>query len=341
MKSLALLLCLAPAALLHAQSRHLNIYWIDVEGGGATLIVTPAGQSLLVDTGNPAPDDRDAKRIFTVASEQAKLKKIDFLLTTHYHDDHVGGAPALSKMIPIDRYFDHGDSVETKNPKGAKLYEAYQSIADGKRTTVKPGDHLPLKGLQVTVVSSNGDVITNPINGGGPNEALCKDAERKKDDRSENGRSAGILLAFNKFTFLDLGDLTWNKEMDLACPVNQLGTVTLFQATHHGFFNGFSGAPAHVYAIRPQVVIVNNGPHKGLMPPAYEEIAKIPDVQGIWQLHNALANDASHNTDEKKIANVEDTDQCKGNWLKVSVDSKGKFTVTNSRNGASESYTAR
>jgi len=332
------ILLLAPVGTLLAQSRNLEIYWIDVEGGGATLVVTPAGESLLIDTGNPVADDRDAKRI-NAATQQAGLKKIDYLLITHYHSDHVGGAPALAKMIPIEKFLDHGDSVEKGSAGGARLWEAYLKMADGKRTIVKPGDKIPLKGVDVLVVSSNGEVLAKPIDGGGPNP-LCQGAQQKPPDQTENQRSAGILLTYGRFKFLDMGDLTWDKE--LACPVNRLGTVTVYQVTHHGFFGGFSGAPAHVWAIKPQVAVVNNGPRKGLSPEsAYETIAKIPGLEGIWQGHLSLAVDKDHNTSENMIANLEDTAECKGNWLKASVAANGDFTLTNGRNGFSKAYRTR
>ncbi|HVW87241.1 MAG TPA: MBL fold metallo-hydrolase, partial [Bryobacteraceae bacterium] len=212
-------LTLALAALLSAQTKPLDIYWVDVEGGAATLVVTPSGQSFLTDTGNPG--DRDATRIFEVATKQAGLKKIDYLLTTHYHGDHVGGAPTLAKLIPIEHYFDHGTSVEAEG-RGAGVWNAYKSIADGNRTVVKPGDTLPIKGLKVEIVSAAGEVLSKPINGGGPN-SLCAGAQQKPADKSENGQSAGFLLTYGKFKFLDLGDLTWDREMALACPDNKVG----------------------------------------------------------------------------------------------------------------------
>ncbi|SRR5579884_399313 len=326
---------LAPAA------NNLQIYFIDVEGGAATLIVTPAGESLLADTGNPGNDDRDPKRIYQ-ATQLAGLKKIDYVLITHFDGDHVGGAPALAKMIPVGKFLDHGDSIQTGTPAGARLWEGYLSVATGKRISLKAGDKIPLKGVQVQAVSSNGDVLAKPINGGKPNEALCKDAQQKEPDKTENARSLGFLLTYGKFKFLDVGDLTWDKEMLLACPVNKLGTVTVYQATHHGFFNDRSGAPAHVFAIQPQVVIVNNGPRKGLgTPELYERITKIPGIEGIWQGHLSLALDRQHNTNEQMIANLEPTDQCKGNWLKITVEPNGRYTVTNGRNNFSQSYSAR
>jgi beta-lactamase superfamily II metal-dependent hydrolase len=257
MKRLLLFAC--TAGLLTAQTRNLDIYWIDVEGGGATLIVSPSGQSLLVDAGNPG--DRDAQRIFA-AAQMAGLKKIDMLLTTHFHGDHVGGTPALSKLIPIGRYFDHGDSIET-TPNAVQLFNAYKAIAEGRRTTVKPGERIPLSGVNVEVLSANGAVLAKPLPGGGPNP-FCANAQQHDPDKTENQRSAGFLLTYGKFKFFDVGDLTWDKEMELACPVNRVGTVTLLQATHHGFVNDFSGAPPLYWALKPQVVVVNDGPRKGL-----------------------------------------------------------------------------
>ena len=221
-------------------------------------------------------------------------------------------------------------------------WQAYVSVAAGKRTSLKPGERVALKGVHLTIVSSNGAVLAKAINGGKSNAALCKDAQRKDPDLTErNARCLGFLLTFGKFKFLDLGDLTWDKEMELACPVNKLGTVTLYQATMHGFFNDRSGPPAHLNAILPQVVIVNNGPRKGLLPPAYERIAKIPGIEDIWQGHLALANDAAHNTGRDLIANLEPSDDCQGHWLKVTVEADGKYTVTNGRNHFSKTYTAR
>jgi competence protein ComEC len=323
-----------------ASAKGLAIYWIDVEGGGATLIVTPQGQSLLVDTGNPTPDDRDAKRILE-ATKQAGLKKIDYLLITHFHGDHVGGVPALSKMIPIEHFLDHGDSIETGTPAGAKLFADYQAAAKDKRTVLKPGDKLPLKGVDAVVVASNGATIGKPVNGGGAANPNCAGAETKPPDTTENQRSVGFLLTWDKFKFLDLGDLTWDKEMDLSCPANKLGTVTLYQATHHGFVRGFSGAPAHVLALQPQVVVVNDGPRKGWDPGAFDLVQKIKGIQGVWQIHQALASDAAHNVDAKMIANQEETAQCQGHWLSAIVEANGTFTLTNSRTGFSKTYTAR
>jgi competence protein ComEC len=331
--------CLALTAVTvsHAQTRNLEIYWIDVEGGAATLIVTPSGQSLLVDAGWPG--DRDPKRI-VAAAKTAGLTKIDILVTTHYHGDHVGGTPALAKLIPIERFYDHGESIEASTQAGAQLFDAYKAASQGKRVVAKPGDKLPLQGVDITVVSSNGNVIEKPINGGGPND-LCKDARQKDPDKTENSHSIGFLVTYGQFKFLDLGDLTWDKEMMLACPINKLGTVTLFQATHHGFSGGASGAPALVWAVKPQVVVVNDGARKGFDAGAFEVLSKIPGVEGIWQLHRAVQSDSAHNTSESMIANLEEGKADHGLGIQVSAAKDGSFTVTNARNNFSKTYTAR
>ena len=318
----------------------LQIYFVDVEGGGATLIVSPSGESMLVDTGNPPPNaERDTNRIYE-AIQLAGLKKIDYLFTTHYDGDHVGGVLTLAKMIRIEKFVDHGDIDPSwnQNLHYEDRWKDYLSASSNRRMIVKPRDMVPLKGVKVQVVASNGEVLAQAINAGGPNP-YCKDAEQKEPDKTENSRAAGFLLTYGKFTFLDVGDLTWDKEMALACPVNKLGRVTLYQATHHGFYHAMSGPPAHVWAIQPQIVVVNNGPRKGLEnTTTYDEITKIQGLQGVWQAHLSLLNDKDHNTKEDMIANLEPSNECQGHWIKAAVESNGKITITNGRNGFSQSY---
>lgn len=348
------LLLLVMAFALNAQPGNLNMYWIDVEGGASTLIVSPSGESLLIDTGWNV-GDRDAKRIFA-AAQHAGVKKIDYLVMSHFHADHAGGLTVLSKLIPIAKFYDRGDAIEIENK---RWLDEYRAASAGKRTIVKPGDTIPIKGLNVVIVSSNQEVLANPINGGGPNP-LCADAEQKDSAGPENARGVGLLLTYGNFKYLNLIDLDWSKEMELACPVNKLGKVTLYQTGRHGSFDG-AGAPALLGAIQPQVVVVNNGPRKGMgqvdtnaksaNPPgktvapyeknAYLRLARLPGIQGIWQEHLSLLDpDPAHNTTPNMIANLEDTPDCKGNWLQASVARDGKFTMTNGRNGFGKSYTA-
>jgi competence protein ComEC len=348
-------LLLVPAGLLQPQSRNLEIYWVDVEGGAATLLISPSGESMLIDTGFEV-DGRDAKRIYA-AAQQAGLKKIDYVVISHYHADHVGGLAALSKMIPLGKFYGRGDEIE---PVNQKWLDSYRAASAGKRTIVKPGDRIPIKGIEVLVVSSDGRLLDKPLTGGGPN-ALCATAEQKAPAGPENQYMVGTLITFGRFKLLALIDLDWEKEMELVCPVNKLGTVTLYQSGRHGSFDG-AGSPALLGAIRPQVAVINNGPRKGLgqvddtvrsITPAgikvtpyernaYARLSKIPGIEGIWQGHQSLLDkDPSHNTSPGMIANLDDTADCKGNWIKASVEPSGRLTITNGRNGFSKSYMAR
>jgi competence protein ComEC len=349
---------LAPSARLVAQSppssKNLEMYWIDVEGGAATLIVAPSGQSLLIDTGWQV-GDRDAKRIYA-AAQQAGVKKIDHLIISHFHADHVGGLAALSKLIPIDRFYGRGNEIE---PANQQWLDSFVTASMGRRAIVKPGDKIPIQGLDALIVSADEKLLAKPVSGGGPN-ALCASAEQKAPAGPENQRMVGTLLTYGKFKFLALIDLDWEKEMELVCPINKLGQVTIYQTSRHGSFDD-AGSPALLGGIRPQVVVMNNGPRKGMgqtdtvpsnNPPgktvapfeknAYLRLASTSGVEGVWQSHLSLLDpDPRHNTAENMIANLEDTPDCKGNWIKASITRDGKFTVTNGRNLFSKTYPAR
>lgn len=329
-----------------AKARTLDIYWVDVEGGAATLIVSPDGQSMLIDTGFPGQDNRDAKRIFNVTRE-AKLTRIDLLVITHFHRDHVGGLEALAEMIPIEACVDHGTNTEESNQ---QWVEAYMRVCGDKRAPVVAGQEIPFGPVDVDVVASDGRLITSPLNGGSAN-ALCATAEHRAQASPENQRSVGVLLTYGEFTFLDLGDFNWAKEIELSCPVNLVGEVTVYQTSRHGAWDD-AGAPTHLFAIKPQVIVVNNGPRKGLggTSPGYDEVTTAhfermrnsPDLDGIWQGHLSLFDpDPAHNTKIEMIANVEDSQDCVGHWIRASVNSSGEFTMLNSRNGFTRNYRVR
>jgi beta-lactamase superfamily II metal-dependent hydrolase len=327
------------AAALWGAPRDLEIYWIDAEGGASTLIVSPAGESLLVDTANRGQDDRDAKRIMA-ALEKAGLKQIDFLLTTHYHGDHIGSMPALARMIPIRMFLDHGESIEIARPNVAANYKAYEELSAGKRKILKPGDKIPLKGVDIQVLISHGEPIAKPLKGAGAKNAACADfKERTGEPDPDNDMSVGFLLKYGKFDFLDMGDLTWNFEQKLVCPDNRIGTVDVYQTTHHGLNR--SNSPQFVWAVQPKVMVMNNGPRKGGQPDVFETLRKSQGLEDIWQGHLALMAPREVNTDEQMIANLEPTAECKGNLLKLSVASNGKYTMTNLRNGFSKTYESK
>jgi competence protein ComEC len=335
-----LLLGLLSAGVLSGASQKLEIYWIDAEGGAATLIVAPSGESLLVDTANSTADDRDARRIMA-AVEKAGLKQIDVLLTTHYHGDHMGALPALAKMIPIRMYVDHGESVELARAPVAAAYKAYENLTAGKRTVAKAGDRIPLKGVEITVLMSAGQRISEALKGAGADNAACaayKDPAAPEPD-PDNDMSVGFLLQYGKFDFIDMGDLTSRYEQKLVCPRNLIGGVDVYQTTHHGLDR--SNSPQFVWAIQPTVAVMNNGPRKGGPASVFEILRKSPGLQDIWQGHLALGTAKETNTGEEMIANLAPSAECKGNLLKLSVEPDGRYTMTNLRTGFSKTYESK
>lgn len=318
-----------------AASNTLDIHFIDVEGGQATLIVTPNKQSLLVDAGWPGFDGRDAKRIVD-AAKKAGLTKIDYLAITHYHRDHVGGVEQLAEMFPVGTFVDHGPNTETGKP-AEELSSSYgRAVAKGKHLVLKPGDRIPLKGVDVRVVVARGDAITKALPGAGQANQFCGAAAKKAEDPTENARSLGVVVQYGKFRFADFGDLTWNKEIDLVCPTNRIGKVDVYLTTHHGM--DASGPPAIVHALQPRVAIMNNGSKKGGAPPAWQVIKSSPGIEDLWQVHFAMAGGKENNTDESMIANM---DESTGYGLSLSAERTGAFKVTNARNGKTKSYAAR
>jgi competence protein ComEC len=317
---------------LHAAGT-LNVYCIDVEGGQATLIVSPSGQSLLVDAGWPGFNDRDADRIVATA-RAAGVKQIDFMLVTHYHLDHVGGVPPLAAKIPIVTYIDHGPSVETGKD-ADELFAVYRAARDKARhLVVKPGDKIPIKGLDIKVVSAAGKTIPKPLPGAGEANPFCANTKLREPDPSENAQSIGILINYGKFRLIDLADLTWNKEYELACPVNRVGKVDVYVVTHHGM--NLSGSPAMVQMMAPRVAVMDNGARKGGSPEAWQTMHTSPGLEDIWQLHYAMEAGQQNNAPEPFIANPEEN--CRGFGLTLSASADGAFTVTNARNGYSKKY---
>jgi len=331
------LFCIAPGSG-SAATKALQIYFVDVEGGQATLFVTPAGQSLLVDTGWPGFDGRDADRI-VVAAKDAGISRIDYVLITHFHMDHGGGAPQLAARIPIGTFIDHGENRESTDKPTAEVWEAYQKLLVSgkyKRITAKPRDVLPIKGMQATVLSSDGAVIEKPLRGAGHENPACKDAEQYPTDKTENLRSLGIMITFGNLRILDLGDLTKDKEMELMCPVNKLGKVDIYIVSHHGWLQ--SGSPQLINGIDSRVAIMDNGAKKGGSPPAWDIIKRSPHLEDLWQLHFSKEGGAAHNVAEELIANPQGPDA--GNYLKLTAYSDSSFDVLNSRTRKTKHYAA-
>ena len=336
----------------------LDIYVTDTEGGKATLFVSPSGETVLVDTGNPG--DRDPGRIMQVL-DAAGVKKLDYLISTHYHRDHIGGLTALAKRIPIAHVMDHGANVEIPE-QVAGFRAAYDSIiaAGTKHTVLKAGDRVPVKGLDWRIVIAAAKPIATPLAGAGAsNAAACasfqpKPAAPKPDD---NSQSVGSVISFGRFRALDLGDLLWNNERDLVCPRNLIGTVDLYLVTHHGLDR--SGAPVLVHAVRPRVAVMSNGTRKGGAVATFQTLRTSPGLEDIWATHWSYAGGIEHNPPAVFIANVDsasqiaavltaapggqgggngDSEHTPAHYIKISAHADGSFTVTNERNGFVKQY---
>jgi beta-lactamase superfamily II metal-dependent hydrolase len=327
--------------LAGGRPRDLDIYFVDTDGGAATLIVTPSGESVLIDCGNPGA--RDAERIHRTATEQAGLKAIDHLVITHWHSDHYGGVNRLAQLMPIKRYYDRGIPAKlADDPKNFPLLiQAYKKAAHGKATLLKPGDKIALKqpdkgpALRLLCLCGQSEVIAEK-KGAAPN-AIAREHKPRAEDKSDNAKSLGFLLSYGGFRFLDLGDLTWNIEYKLVHPSDRIGPIDVYQVTHHGLDT--SNNPVLMRTVRPRVAIFNNGPRKGCNPRVTAALRRIPEVKAICQMHRNLDAAASENTSPDLIANKQKTG---GEGIKVSVAPDGRtYVVTVGSKGKPRRFETR
>jgi beta-lactamase superfamily II metal-dependent hydrolase len=319
----------------------LDIYYVDVEGGAATLIVTPAGESILVDAGWPGFDGRDANRI-QAAMKQAGITQIDHLVMTHYHTDHFGGIPELARRVPVKNFYDHGPMTALAEDRDfATKYAAYRAAAKDKTITLKPGDTIKLQRaaglppITLQVLAASREVVTNKGMAGAPNPA-CAGEPTKDEDPSDNARSVAFLLRYGAFDFFDAGDLTWNIEQKLVCPNNLIGEVDLYQVTHHGL--NASNNTALLKSVKPTVAIMNNGPRKGGSADTIKALRELPSLKALYQGHRNVTIPAEQNVAEEFIANLDEQNDA-ANMIRVAVDAnKRSFTVTNDRTGQGQTF---
>ncbi|MEK6335611.1 MAG: MBL fold metallo-hydrolase [Acidobacteriota bacterium] len=341
--ALALFAVLGLSSLLTARAavKTLDIYFIDVEGGAATLIVAPTGESLLIDSGFPG--DRDAGRIAHVALEVAGLKQIDHCIVTHWHRDHVGGIAPLAKLIPIRNFYDHGLPQAIAADMQAEFIEAYRQTTQGKSVTLRPGDRLKWRRartalpLNVRVLAAGGMVLGEQSSA--PQIRPCgADFEAKPEDKTDNTNSVGILLTFGRFKFFDGGDLMWNIESRLACPKNLVGAVDVYQTDHHG--SDVSNNPAFVRALNPRVAIINDGPRKGGEARTFSTLKSLKEIEAVYQLHRNVRTSDQDNAMSGYIAN--EAEACQANFIKLSVDPGGRsYSVGIPAKQISRSYRVR
>lgn len=322
---LAAFVCLFTTTIVFADAKdgRLDLYFIDVEGGAATLIVTPQGESMLVDSGMADIANRDLNRIVDVIQNVAKLKELDHALVTHWHADHFGNHAALAAKVKIRNFWDRGiPDTLVEDSAFAEHVAPYRAASQNQSKTVKVGELLPVKSgatpLTVKVVTASGDVIPNT---GEPNP-FASLHKPQADDPTDNAKSISLLLSFGPFKFVCCGDLTWNTEAKLMTPNNPLGTIDLFMATHHGL--DISNNPVLVLALDPRVSVTCNGPIKGAGPGTLATLRKVKSLEAMYQLHKNIKVADNDQAPRENIANLEETATCQGVWIKVSVAPDGK-----------------
>ena len=342
-RPICLLVFLLPATLFGGKKDgRLDVYWVDVEGGAATLIVTPSDESILIDTGNPGL--RDANRIHKVVGEVAGLRAIDHLIVTHYHSDHYGGAEMLSSILPIRNVYDNGIFDQMPDNPG----KAYFDFRCGNRTVIQPGDLIPLRQnveapakLELLCLGTRRTFV-NPKSVNAKNNQALSNLHRPKDrDGSDNANSIVMLLRFGNFEFFDAGDLTWNQENRLVNPFNLVGEVDVYQVTHHGLDS--SNNPIVLSSVRPKVAIMNNGDRKGCLPEVFTNLKACESIEAIYQVHKNLRADGDkYNVPDEFIANKNKRNECKANYIKLSVSADGEeYTVSIPANSHEQAYATK
>jgi competence protein ComEC len=356
--TVVLALGLAPLGAVAQNSKDLRIAVVDVGGGAAVLFVTPEGKSLLVDAAWPPgmggprgapgtpPAPSSADRIAAAAAALG-VTKIDYLLMTHFHIDHLGGLPSLMAKLPVGTFIDHGPNREEPpadvNPRllaiaPKTIYPIWETaIAGHAHITAKVGDKLNIGSMHIQFVTSDGEVPRTPLPGAGKPNALCSGVlPMERDGGEENARSVGMLITFGKTRLLDMGDLTWNKEVELLCPVNRIGKVDVYFVSGHGM--DLSSSPPTA-ALAPIVAIMQNGPTKGGDAVVLNTVNSYPELEGLWKSHYSVRS-PDLNGDPDLIANLAGTAN-QGYSLALDITPKGEIKVTNTRNQFSKMYKAR
>lgn len=319
----------------------LDIYFIDVEGGAANLLVTPEGESILIDSGYPDNQGRDLNRILNVARDTAGLKGIDHAVVSHWHLDHYGNHAALAASFPIGQFWDRGiPDTLAEDPGYQDRIAAYRSASQNQSRPLKAGQYLKLRSgatpLKARVLSASRELIT----GEGPENPFADRHQPQPDDPSDNAASLSLLFTFGQFRYLTCGDLTWNVEARMVTPRNPAGKIDLFMVTHHGL--PVSNNPALVLALDPVTAVMCNGPKKGGAESTLKTLREVTSLKNWFQLHRNVDLDPSLQAPRNFIANDGTTADCEGQWILARVAPDGRtYTIQIGRDGEAHPYETR
>jgi hypothetical protein len=358
-----------------------TFYFVDVGHGNATFIVSPSGETMLIDTGTSPMANRLAAFM-----EQNGIKQIDYLVITHFEEDHMGAAAALSEKVPIINWVDHGESVTYGksdewwmgrrqpwfHPGAGKAdderFDKYKaSRVKGHHIVVQPGDRIPIKGIEATIVIGSGKILPVPLPGAGQPNPACSQTQPRIEDDAEDSQSLGILVSVGKFRFINLGDTDWNPSYRLFCPNNRVGHVDVYLITHHAqsFAQSYGAAlkpvpggpdqtqyywslsccsPAEVWGLHPRVAVLSMGAegHKAGDDQAMKTVNQSPGIEGLWMTQKIVGGgEAGHNPPDDFIANIGGPRPEKVPSIELVAHPNGDFEMINPRNGFKKEYAAK
>jgi hypothetical protein len=329
---------------------------------------------LLRERGAPPTVPDNAERLASFM-QKVGLKRIDYLVISHFDIDHFEAAAALSEKVLVGTFVDHGDSIHYGRSEAwwyeynrpwyrPSMHETYDVMwanysharEKAKHLIVKAGDKVPIEGVDALVVTSAGVVLAKPLEGTGQPNPACQGLDYREDVYMEDGQSVGLLISFGKFRFINLGDLTWSRSMALFCPNNLVGRADVYVITHHGqnltrqwgdhFYGLSSCPPSEARGLQPRVALLTMGARghglgMGATPECMEAVRSSPRLEDLWETDKVVSGaEKDYNPPDDFIANLgENTGRVE--YIKLAVNRDGSFTVSNSRNGFTKVYPAR
>lgn len=355
------------------KQEYFDIYCMDVGLGNATMMVTPSGKVLLYDTGGRTTTDR----ILKFAQEKG-IKGIDYLIVSHFEEDHMGATAGIAAALPILNFVDkgtsfvyghdndwwmarrhpflHDDEIEFVGQDDDRRYDEYCAVrGQSNHILVKCGDTLDIDSeLLCNVVCANGEIIRTPMYGnpkaGEPVAEGVPAPDKRMDDDTEDSQSMGMIFKYGEFRLANLADLTWNLAGELFYPINMIGEVDACIATHHTqsiprwlgeYFHCLSGcSEAEAYGLNPRAMVVSLGAkgHRVGDSLGIDNMRKAPRLDGQWQTEYFIAGGQQNSNAPKDYCAYIGGLVTDTPYIHIRAKKDGSFSVTNSRNGFTKQY---